>query len=110
MRSMVSSSTGGKLSLNTPAGPVRRNNATSTASRTRGPSPFSHCGTRLGDLDETVGSAFRISVGAERSGTGWLDQEDSAPAQLGELALVGVKHEWPGVLVGELEDRTLALT
>src|SRR5215204_1258504 len=40
---------------------------------------------------------------------GRLHQENAAPSQLRELALMGVKHERTGMLIGELEDGPLTL-
>src|SRR5688572_790268 len=109
IRSTVSSSTGGKLWRNTPAGPVRRNTATRMASRTRGASPLNQSGIPVVDEVSILGSDFRTS-GILSSGIGRPHQEDSAPTQFGELALVGVEHEWARMLVGELEDSPLPLT
>src|SRR4029079_4361221 len=78
--------------------------ATKAASRISGPNPNSQRGSACGRF-----VAASAEGGASSSGMERLDQEDSAPSQLGELALVRVEHEGAGVLVGELEHGALAL-
>src|SRR5688500_10035272 len=114
IRSTVSCSTGGKLWRNTPTGPTRKNTATNAASRMSGASPLNQSG-RLEPRSGTVdGAEMSVGVASGRIGRssldmGRLDQENAAPPQLGELALVGVEHERTGVFVGELQNGALTL-
>src|SRR3712207_3416655 len=114
IRSRVSSSTGGKAARKTPTGPKRRKARTSAASNTRRAKPLNQSGRPLW----RGGSGARGGAGGSRPGAGGvlssgmgrlLHQEHAAPAQLGELALVGVEHEGAGMLVGKLEHRALTL-
>src|SRR5687768_10804938 len=123
-RSIVSSSTGGNAARKTPSGPTLRKAKTRSARRTSGARPRRRrCLEALGALDAPtpdpvgVGRAppaplapLAPSAVSTCSRTDWLlHTENSAPAQLRELALVRVEHELAGELVRELDDRTLSL-
>src|SRR5829696_8691476 len=119
MRSMESSSTGGKLLRKTPTGPKRRKPPTSRASSSSGPAAFSQGETPPlwersgGGAAGPAGGGVRGAAGGGvqgASGTGpSLDVEHARPPELGELALVRVEHVLPRVLEGELQHRPLAL-
>src|SRR5687767_3424861 len=97
-RVIVSSSTGGKAPRKTPAGPKRKKRSSSASSSTSGSSAFTH-----------VRAPARPDIGVSATVLA-LHDEHSCPPELGELALMSVEKERPLVVVGELEDRPLALT
>src|ERR671918_110696 len=97
VRSMASSSAGGPVRSPSPAPSRTANSTPATAIRRRGTSPSSHVGAPPNPL--------RVAARASTS----HHLEEAGPAQLGELAHVGVEHVLAGIWKPQLEDAALAL-
>src|SRR5918993_1495088 len=111
---MVSSSTGGKFCWKTPTGPTRRNSATRAASSTSGASPLNQRGEPPRGAFAELSFRSLAEVGSGSTGNSSLDmrrldQEHTAPSQLGKFALMGMEHERPRVIVREFEHGPLSL-
>src|SRR5687768_3976436 len=112
IRSIVNSSTGGNACWKTPIGPAFRKSATTATSSTSGPTPSTQRGSPPRGAGRAGRGAGASAGGSRRAGSDTrrlLHVEDPCPSELGELALVRVEHEGAGMLVHELEHRSLAL-
>src|SRR5262245_9138769 len=99
-RSMRSTSTGGASPRRRSAGPERTIQARSAARATSGRAP------RASERRVSRRTAGLLDLRHRRQ---VLGLEHPHPAELGELALVGVEHELAGVAEGGLQDGPLAL-